>query len=352
MRKRTYLILLASVCLVVIAAEAYLLTKYFSGKNPSKAQPATSKEGQEDEPLQKAYPVRRMVKYSDEGLSWDDHDISYEYGEDGRVLRVITTTKYDPFSSDAASVSTDTISFRYDRLGNLMEVTVRSGDDSEEKALPYSSEGELFEFVTDYYGGVTFLGSPFMPFSYPVSPLQNFSDIKKNSQGRIISYNDTECRHLCEYDERGNMVRRIDIEQSSGRELRHCDFGYDEHDRIRSAKSNYSPCDNIAQEEFVYDAQGNAILIRYYSIDGSWVFDINREYDEDNHLIRETITQDDKDTPRIRREYRLFHVEERYLTDVERRDLGLPYNPDRIPASETLLDPYTWQISSHHLILY
>ena len=131
MRKRTFLILLASVCLVVIATEAYLLTKYFSGKNPSKAQPATSKEGQEDEPLQKAYPVRRMVKYSDEGLSWDDHDISYEYGEDGRVLRVITTTKYDPFSSDAASVSTDTISFRYDRLGNLMEVTVRSGDDSE-----------------------------------------------------------------------------------------------------------------------------------------------------------------------------------------------------------------------------
>jgi YD repeat-containing protein len=183
------------------------------------------------------------------------------------------------------------------------------------------------------------------------SPEEHFSDIKKDSQGRIISYNDTECRHLCEYDERGNMVRRIDIEQSSGQELRHCDFGYDEHNRIRSAKSNYSPYNNIAQEEFVYDAQGNAILIRYYSIDGSWIFDINREYYEDNHLIRETITQDYKDTTRIRREYRLFHVEERYLTDVERRDLGLPYNPDRIPASETLLDPYTWQISSHHLIL-
>ena len=354
MRKRTFLILLASVCFVVVAAEAYLLVKFLGKKHPSKEQPTASAEGEKDrtngktEQAKGKYPVWRVVEYTSES-----RDLSYVYDNAGRVLSMTLYQKIvlpgDPY--------TEIVTYLYDEQGNLTGVhTVHQeegGDTPYEYDYPQSM---ITGFTTDYEGGVSTGISTGMIAILSSSGVYIGSDfeIRKeyDQQGRLIlSANEQRTRRF-EYDNTGNMIRRIDIDNSTNKEIRHCIFTYDNEGRPTSARSSYSPYDETAYVELTYDKRGNPTTIKNCRSDGSVVSVITNEYDDNNHRVAQWTETGGQRNKTLSREYKLFYVEERYLTDEERRDLGLPFVEENVLSPAPVINPYSWQLRSDYLIIY
>ncbi|MBO4696309.1 MAG: RHS repeat protein [Lachnospiraceae bacterium] len=348
MKSKTMRILVVAVCSVVLIAEAILMAVVFGGKSPAKAKERTSA----------YYRVKRTVR-----CVTSDGTREYHYDRYGRIREILSegmirfTLPY--FNSN---FGTSRISCFYDASGKLIRIHHVSNesewDDAEDVCegivwVTDSHGGVSTAYISDFYGGWDLYG---MNLEANEAGMLGETEYSYDEDGRIIKRilktGDTmERQCFFQYDEEGNLIRRTDT-YPTGEVVRICWYEYDDCGRLIHAKvSGKGSADRECS--FEYDARGNRTRVSSFGNEFYARYEITSTFDADGYLIESIRTESGGTAELIeRREYETILVKEEYLTDSERKELGLSYDPDRILEEKQLINPMYWCFTDDFGIMY
>lgn len=360
MKSKTLRILIVSVCGVVLIAEAILLAAVLGRKNPVQAKGGSSS----------FYRVERTIK-----CTTSDGTRMYYYDCYGRIREIISDGMIEftlpVLSSD---FGTSHIIYFYDDEGRLIRIH-HAVNDSEWDDGEDACRGVVW--VTDSHGGVinaftadAFEGTPRAYTSGFFGGLDLYgmnleeatagsfgkAEYTYDEAGRIIKriYRDGDSRErhsYFQYDPAGNPVRRTDA-FPSGEVIRICRFEYDDYGRLTNAKVTVK---GFTKQEYSieYDSFGNVTRMASQGDESYERYEILSTFDADGRL-KETVhieADGTKETVEVR-DYGTFLVKEEYLTEQEKKELGLTYDPDLIAEEKRLINPYYWHFTDDFGIIY
>ena len=348
MKRKTLRILIIALCVVVITAEAVLLTMIFKKKSTKQ-----TKKNNTLESVGRLYAVKRLVRWT---KTEPETTATYTFDEYGRIKEIVTDGHFRETLPDSASnYGIRRERYYYDESGQLVKISSKVNDEKwvdEEVIIP------IKKLTTDSHGGVYYNDLFLWKFGF---------QYVLSDSGTIVI--DIDKENPEQYDKDGRLIEK-DYNAGSGSGRRSY-FTYEENAVIR--KDYYENDVLIRICRFEYDYKGR--LIKAIATKDGYNTDIiTYEYDEDDNLVREDhrgkntsfqeqyIYDEDGFLYRIKefgtsiveenREYEMFLVGEDYLTDEERMRLGLPYDEDMIKEKGPQLDIKSWRLTDDELVLY
>ncbi|MBO4696315.1 MAG: hypothetical protein J5643_03405 [Lachnospiraceae bacterium] len=355
MKSKTFRILVLAVCVIAVAAEAVLIINVLkNGKSKAKTENGRKAEAPEEavtgaeEEKEKRYTVIRMVSARSTSGS-----VSYQYDEDGRVIRTESRGILNPGNSKGVYTRNNIEIYVYDETGNIQsivtEVYEANGD-----FVKRSERTPVFQVLeTDSNGGVS-VKADFYSYATVVEPGMESDMYLFDEEGRVarICYPDEGRVSTFAYDEFGNAVLRIDMDSDGSEEKRRCVFTYIEGRKMTSAESSDCGYDRTSRIVYRYDTAGDLVHEEYYTADNTLYDEYDNTYDGSHHLTKRVRRINGSELTVMEKFYEEFSVTEQYLTNEERKELGLPYDPVFISNRSSVVDPYSWEVWSDHLIIY
>ncbi|MBO4325419.1 MAG: hypothetical protein J5845_08515 [Lachnospiraceae bacterium] len=351
MSKRTFRLIIIAVCLIAVAAEV-LLVMHILGRLDDSHEKAQDQEQQEEEDGEKRYMVKRMVYAKSSSGS-----LTYEYDSDGRVVKTQTVGSFlrmYPLGSSGKG-STTIHTYQYDAEGNVELILVTGKDVYGEDKAPRQVKPAFGELETDYAGGVDVRPDYYLHMTEITRGSEGSEDYEFDDGDRIISvrYESLNRYSTFEYDQKGNIILRIDRNLDDNGEIRRCIFRYDRNGRMTSAESTFSGKDAIKNIDYFYDANGDLIREEQYRDDGSLYETVTYTYDEDHCMLTEREEMNNGIcTFSAEKQYETFYVTEQYLTNEERKNLGLPYERKYVLNRDRTVNPASWELTSDQLLVY
>lgn len=348
MKSKTLRILVVAICSIVIIAEAVLLAVIFGKKsNTVKAEDGTDG----------YYPVKRVVRCTTRDMVKE-----YKYDKYGRLMEVYTNgllRQTLPLLRSGFGERREL--YFYDASGKLVRVQYTENE-SEWEAGEEECKGMIL--INDTHGGVSYMSSP----NFALGPTYQIVYMDEESMTELIpdnpeSYGEdgriiekeyrygfiTGRRSRFTYD--GNTVYRTDYDDE-GKVFRTCRFEYDNHGRLVLAaeEKNGHDTDVIRYE---YDAKGNLIVEDHQGNETHKNYQIRYTYDQKGNLLKEEEDETyGENFVKEEREYETVLVKEEYLTDEERKSLGLSYDPAWVEEDKPLLDIKSWNLTDDLKIIY
>ncbi|MBO4325423.1 MAG: PT domain-containing protein [Lachnospiraceae bacterium] len=213
----------------------------------------------------------------------------------------------------------------------------------------YGLDGMNGSLETGFNGIISILGDYSQRQTADVIRLGSEYNVEYDEFGRVSKAIFLKCDYrysTYRYDVKGNMVQRTDFD-TDGTEIRRCEFLYDNDGRLLSAK-NLTPGDGqISYISFRYDENGCLLVATSYTENNTVAAEQRFFYDDDLDLIRiESGAEGSSEVSLTKLEYETMYVEETFLTNQERKKLGLPYDESLVFEQVYTVDPYTWAAAS------
>lgn len=349
MKSKTLRILVVAICSVVLVAEAFLLTAVLGKNDAARANAADTSEAGG-----KIYKVKRLIQWTT-----PDTTATYQYEECGRIVEIIKEGRFrETLPNLSSNYGTYIEHFYYDESGTLVKISHRQNNDEWEEEVPEAHE----YLTTDGHGGVDYIWPGAIRWNSftvrngmtVVVDLSETEYEQFDEDGRLVEkgYNTDLLPDRCScftYD--GNTVIRTDYKED-GEVLRVCYFTYDDWGQLISAKTTKNGY-NTETATYTYDDDGNLVLEDHWSTSWHGVYQIQYVYDGKGNLLKSVRVEGATGETREEiRTYEEFFVPEEYLTDDERKSLGLTYREEWVTERKPLMDLESWNLTDDLQIIY
>ncbi|MBQ6105114.1 MAG: hypothetical protein IJL03_04090 [Lachnospiraceae bacterium] len=148
------------------------------------------------------------------------------------------------------------------------------------------------------------------------------------------------------YDQDGNLVKRVDYDPN-GEEMRRCEFTYNDFGKLSTARNWGAGEQDINYITYMYSADGRLQTGTFYRKGGKVAVEKQFIYDKDGDVIEIRMKYEGRNEAEvITYEYETVNVTEEYLTNYERKKIGLNYDSDWVFERTFVIDPYLWQVFS------
>ncbi len=148
------------------------------------------------------------------------------------------------------------------------------------------------------------------------------------------------------YDQDGNIVKRVDYDPN-GEEMRRCEFSYNDFGKLSTARNRDAGEQDINYIRYMYSEDGRLQTGTFYRKRGKVAVEKQFIYDKDGDVIEIRMEYEGRNEAEvITYEYETVNVTEEYLTNYERKKIGLNYDSDWIFERTFVIDPYLWQVFS------
>lgn len=349
MKSKSFRILIVAVCGLVIVVEAVLFALIFGEKSE-----------RSDDTKQKEttgfYKVKRVVRWTN-----PDATATYQFDDLGRITETVTEGRlrktYPDFSSNYGFSN---VRYYYDDEGKLAKITYTKNDEGWDQnncndmmLATDSGGGVYYDFGTVLETVNRYWGTAFIDREDGTVE-QLYDQVRYDDNGRLVEiisptrWKEKERRRCFSYE--GKTVIRTDYNMD-GELIRTCRFERDDWDRLVSAemiKNGFV----TESYKYSYDSVGNLVLIDHWGTQAGADYQKEYFYDRQGNLLKYLIKeQNPEHVWKENREYREFFVKEEYLTDAERKMLGLPYDPAGVRETR-LIEPISWNFYEDELIVY
>lgn len=354
MRSKTFRISIIAVCLIAVVAEIILIINVFGKRKPeAKAENGQKADSAEEtatvtEEPEKRYTVIRMLSARS-----STGNVSYQYDEDGRVISIESAGALDSKSKGGVPSRRTVQTYLYDEQGNVKGIEIATYD-MDGNLLTIREETPVFQVLeTDVYGGVA-VKADYFEHATAITPGMESDLFLFDDEERLIRICYPEGERVSEfrYDSFGNVILRIDYDSDGSEEIRRCTFAYSDDGKMVTAECSDCGYDHTARINYRYDPAGDVVHEEYYDEDNRLLEEYDNFYDGAHHLTKRVRCLNGSDIAVLGKEYEEFSVTEQYLTNEERKELGMPYDEQVVVYRGSIVDPYSWQLWSDRLVVY
>ena len=329
MKRKNLIIVIVCLCAVILAGEVLLLLHVF-GKGDRERSASESGE-KEKQPSEKLYVVLRekeiKIDYTTYTFTRDDNGnvIRLEIHEDEHYVHYLP--------GPGGHTVPETVIYKdysYDEEGNFLNVTTRNKNEGEE-----IDEHIAWAITTS---GIS------------VEKGLVFREFLLGGYERGISYFSKDEDVECERDRDGRIVKAIHCD-NDGIVDTVCTFQYTEFGRIEYAEADWQNGKKL-QVHFEHDSFGMPVRMSSYYENKQLKSEIRWKYEEFSGVERLTeVYRNNESEPYAQIKYEPVAVPERFLSENEKEELGLPFDEALMDKSD-VIDPEQWWPGDERYIVY